>query len=65
MDIPTVANEGSFALIQDPPDRWEETDIAATTENYKTHAEGLAAATGNRPNQESGCDSLGSQNNIQ
>ena len=65
MDIPTVANEGSFALIQDPPERWEETDSAATTENYKTHADGRKAATGDHPNQENGCDSLGSGNNIQ
>jgi hypothetical protein len=64
-DIPTVANEGSFALTQDPPERWEETDIAATTENYKTQADERNAATGDHPSQESGCDSLGSERNIQ
>jgi hypothetical protein len=64
-DIPTVANEGSFALTQDPPERWEETDIAATTENYKTQADERNAATGDHPSQESGCNSLGSERNIQ
>jgi hypothetical protein len=65
MDIPTVANEGSFALTQDPPERWEETDIAATTENYKTHADGRKAAPGDHLDQESGCDSLDSEKHIQ
>jgi hypothetical protein len=65
VDIPTVASEGFFALVQDPSERWEETDIAATTENYRTHTDGHNAATGNHPNQQSGFNSLGGETNIQ